>query len=160
MGDWIRILMVALVAAPPNAASVPEQTAMEAEVRSAETAFAQTMADRDHERFQAFLSDQAVFVGTAGPLRGKQAVADGWKRFYERPEAPFSWRPELVVALESGDLALSSGPVFAPDGRRVGTFNSIWRREHGAWKVLFDKGCPPCECPPAATETRPGQKRR
>jgi hypothetical protein len=56
--------------------------------------------------------------------------------------------------LDSGTLALSTGPVYAPDGQRSGTFNSTWRREKdGRWKIVLDNGCPPCECgaaPPAA----------
>ncbi len=43
----------------------------------------------------------------------------------------------------------SSGPIFAPDGSRAGTFNSVWRLEGDlSWKVVFDRGCPDCECPP------------
>jgi ketosteroid isomerase-like protein len=49
--------------------------------------------------------------------------------------------------LASGTLALSSGPVYDPDGKRAGTFNSTWRKEaDGRWRVVFDKGCPPCDC--------------
>jgi ketosteroid isomerase-like protein len=49
--------------------------------------------------------------------------------------------------LDSGNLAFSSGPVLDPDGRQVGTFNSVWRREpDGRWLVVFDKGCPVCNC--------------
>ena len=67
------------------------------------------------------------------------------------PDAPFSWRPEVVQVLDSGTLALTSGPVRDPTGRRTGTFNSIWRREpNDQWRVVFDKGCPPpCDCQPA-----------
>jgi ketosteroid isomerase-like protein len=40
---------------------------------------------------------------------------------------------------------LSSGPVYAPDGRCVATFTSIWRREsRGRWRIVFDKGAPVC----------------
>jgi ketosteroid isomerase-like protein len=105
------------------------------------------MADRDHAAFVSFLADEAVFVPDSGPaLRGKQAVAAGWKRLYEAPAAPFSWEPDRVEVLDSGALALSTGPVRDPQGNRVGTFNSVWRREGGAWKVVFDKGCPRCDC--------------
>lgn len=124
------------------------------QVRQAEAAFAKTMADRDHAAFVAFLSDEAVFVGRTA-LRGKGAVAAAWKPFYEGPAAPFSWEPETVEVLDSGQLGLSSGPVRDPSGERIGTFNSIWRREKdGAWKIVFDKGCPPCDCAPASP--RPG----
>jgi hypothetical protein len=74
-------------------------------------------------------------------------AAAGWKRFYDGASAPFSWDPDRVEVLDSGTLAVSTGPVRDPQGRRVGTFNSVWRRDAGgAWKIVFDKGCPPCEC--------------
>lgn len=116
------------------------------QVRKTEAAFAKTMADRDHAAFASFLSEEAVFFGR-GVTRGKAAVAAAWKPFYEGKDAPFSWEPENVEVLDSGRLGLSSGPVRDPSGRRVGTFNSVWRREaDGSWKVVFDKGCPPCDC--------------
>jgi hypothetical protein len=47
-----------------------------------------------------------------------------------------------------GTLALSSGPVFGPDGKRTGTYNPTWRLEKdGEWRVVPDSGCPPCSCP-------------
>src|SRR5262245_46332970 len=117
-------------------------------VRAAETAFAATMAARDHEAFASFVAEEALFFGGAGVLRGRAAIAEGWKPFFEKPEAPFSWRPEEVEVLESGTLALSSGPVLDRDGREIGRFNSVWRREtDGRWRVVFDKGCPVCAEP-------------
>jgi ketosteroid isomerase-like protein len=119
------------------------------QVRATEAAFAKTMADRDHAAFLTFLSEEAVFVGPSRVLRGKKAVGEGWKPFYEGAEPPFSWKPDRVEVIESGTLALSSGPVFDPQGRRVGTFNSVWRREKKGWKIVLDNGCPPCEQPAA-----------
>jgi ketosteroid isomerase-like protein len=73
-------------------------------------------------------------------------VAAGWKSLFEGAKAPFSWEPERVEVLDSGTLAFSTGPVRDPEGRQIGTFNSIWRREaDGHWKIVFDKGCPPCD---------------
>jgi ketosteroid isomerase-like protein len=116
------------------------------QVRDTERAFARSMADRNHAAFVSFLSDEAVFMSEVQTLRGKPAIGEGWKRFYDAPQPPFSWEPERVEVLDSGTLALSTGPVRDPQGRRVGTFNSIWRREPGgSWKIVFDKGCPPCE---------------
>ena len=117
------------------------------EVRAVERAFAQTMADRNHIGFVSFLDDDAVFMSDDRSLRGRPAVADGWKRFYEGRDAPFSWEPERVEVLAGGTVAFSSGPVFDPQATRIGTFNSVWRRDgNGRWKVIFDKGCPPCDC--------------
>ncbi len=120
------------------------------ELRATEEAFAQTMADRDHAAFVTFLADETVFFGGDREIRGKTAVATAWKPFFEGPEAPFSWRPDAAAVLDSGTLGLTSGPVFAPGGQRIGTFNSVWRREpDGSWKIIFDRGCPDCDCPPA-----------
>ena len=145
--------VAALVAAAVglSAAAAAESTAeLQAQVRASERAFAKTMADRDHAAFVSFLSEEAIFF--SGPqgaaLRGRQAVADRWKAFYEGPQAPFSWEPEQVEVLDSGAIAFSSGPVYDPDKKRIGTFNSVWRREKdGKWKIVLDKGCPPCEGP-------------
>ena len=116
-----------------------------AEVRAAETAFAKTMADRDLEAFSTHLSDETVFVGRT-VLRGKEAVREGWKKFFAGKTAPFSWQPERVEVLASGTLALSSGPVMDASGKRTGTYNSVWRLEGERWRIVLDNGCPSCEC--------------
>jgi ketosteroid isomerase-like protein len=125
-----------------------------ADLRATEEAFARTMADRDHRGFVSFLAEETVFFGRTGEIRGREAVAAAWRPLYEGLEAPFSWQPESATVLDSGTLGLTSGPIFAPDGSRIGTFNSVWRREpDGTWKVVFDRGCPACECPPAGDAT-------
>jgi ketosteroid isomerase-like protein len=121
--------------------------ALAARVRAREAAFAKTMADRDHAAFATFVSEEALFMGRS-VLRGRQAVAEGWKPFFEGPKAPFSWQPDRVEVVSSGTLAFSTGPVFDPEGKRTGTFNSAWRLEKdGEWRVVLDSGCPPCSCP-------------
>lgn len=127
---------------PGNLAGLQKQVA------DTERAFARTMAERDFEGFESFLADEAVFFSGETPLRGKQQVANAWKPYYDQVDAPFSWKPETVVVLESGTLALSSGPVFNPEGKQVATFNSIWRLEApGEWRIVFDKGNAACESP-------------
>jgi len=129
-----------------SAGATPNQMARE-EVRRTEAAFAKTMADRDYATFTSFLAEDAVFFGQQGVRRGKAAVSQAWRSFFQGTSAPFSWTPESVEVLDSGGLAFSSGPVFDPGGQLIGTFNSVWRREaNGTWRIVFDKGCPRCEC--------------
>ena len=112
-----------------------------AEVEAREIAFAKTMADRDLDAFLTFVSPEAIFFNGNEPQRGRDAVARGWARFFEGPDAPFSWHPDVVQVLESGRLALSSGPVLGASGEETGRFNSIWRKDaDGQWRVVFDKG--------------------
>ena len=117
------------------------------QVRAAEAAFAKSMADRNPAAFAALVADEAVFFGGKGVNRGKAAVIADWKRFFDGAAAPFSWSPAEVEVLASGNLGFTSGPVLDPKGNRIGTFNSVWQRQpDGTWKIIFDKGCPPCEC--------------
>jgi ketosteroid isomerase-like protein len=139
----IGAAVVAAACASPPGPPVIDLAERQQEVRARETAFARTMADRDLAAFTSFISPEAVFVGVGGTTRGPQEISAAWKRFFEGPEAPFSWRPETVEVLPSGTLGLSSGPVFDPKGERIGTYNSTWRRDpDGAWRIIFDSGCP------------------
>lgn len=143
-----RVLVVAALLGVAVADERPSPAELRRQVEDAERAFARTMADRDHAAFLSFLSDDAVFLSEKATLRGKPQVGEAWKRLYEGPEAPFSWEPERIEVLDSGTLALSTGPVRDPQGKCIGTFNSIWRREaDGKWRVIFDKGGPACSCP-------------
>lgn len=117
------------------------------QVAATERAFAKTMADRDHAAFASFVATDTVFFSGPKPLHGKQAVVDFWAKFYSAPSAPFSWEPKEVEVLDSGDLAISSGPVYDPSGKQFATFTSIWRREApNTWRIIFDKGNPICDC--------------
>jgi ketosteroid isomerase-like protein len=136
------IVMTALTAS----AQEPDRAQLVQQVEDTERAFAATMADRDFDAFTSFLSDEAIFFSGDKPLRGKQQIGDAWKAFFQEPGAPFSWTPETVVVLDSGSLALSTGPVLDPDGKHVATFSSIWRRgPDGDWRIVFDKGSDVCE---------------
>jgi ketosteroid isomerase-like protein len=142
-----RILSVAGLCTALNLSSLLAQAAPAAlsrQVFAAESSFAASMARRDVTAFAALVSPEAVFFSDTAALRGKNAVVDAWRKFFVEPKAPFSWRPETVEVLSSGNLALTSGPVHDAGGKLIGSFTSIWRREaDGSWRVIFDKGCPP-----------------
>lgn len=124
----------------------PAPADLSAQVADAERAFARTMAQRDHAAFVKFLADEATFLSGTDVRSGRDAVAEQWKAYFTAAEPPFSWEPETVAVLESGDLALSTGPVWNSAGQRVSTFTSIWRQEApGVWRIVFDKGNRYCE---------------
>ena len=141
------LLAAALLAGCAGAATKPDRAELTRQVIATERAFAATMAARDHAGFIRFLSEETVFFAGTRVVRGRAAVAEDWKKFYEQPEAPFSGEPAEVGVRESGTLALSSGPVKDPSGKVVATFTSIWRLEApGQWRIVFDKGCNACDC--------------
>jgi ketosteroid isomerase-like protein len=142
-----RAMLLALTGllglSPSLLGQTPSATTLKQQVFAAESSFAASMAKRDLAAFASHVSPEAIFFGDTAVMRGKQAVLRNWRRFFEKPEAPFSWKPDVIEVLPSGNLAISNGPVFDPAGKKVGNFSSIWRRESdGSWKIIFDKGCP------------------
>jgi len=146
-----RILLVKagaaiLLALASPARAESESADPESRVAEVERAFAKSMADRNHAAFESFLSEEATFLSETTVLRGKQAVTERWRAFFAGPEPPFSWAPETISVLDSGNLALSTGPVWDPEGKRLGTYSSIWRQEEpGVWRIVFDRGNKYCE---------------
>jgi len=142
----MSILMLAIATA-----ARPSNVDLRHQVMSAERAFAATMRARDLDGFASFVDDEAVFFTDATPVRGRAAIVEVWRRYYQGPRAPFSWVPDQVEVLDSGTLAYSGGPVYDAGGRQVGRFNSIWRLQApGRWKLVFDRGDGLCDCRPKA----------
>ncbi|MGZ5195601.1 MAG: DUF4440 domain-containing protein [Ramlibacter sp.] len=140
------IALCSLLAGCASPKRVPIEEARR-QVMETERAFARTMAERNLAAFGTFVSEDAVFFSGPTPLHGKAAVVDWWTRFYKNPAAPFSWEPEQVEVLASGDLALSTGPVHDAKGKLIAHFTSIWRLEApGRWRIVFDKGADVCDC--------------
>jgi ketosteroid isomerase-like protein len=132
-----------LLAAPTFAAESLAELA--GQVRATEIAFAKTLADRDVQAFRKMIAPDVIWLADE-PLRGPDQVLTRWRKYFDGPKAPFSWAPEIVEVQVGGKLALSTGPVLDPAGKRVATFTSIWRREaNGEWKIIFDRGCPECQ---------------
>ncbi len=143
---WLNSAVAGLLALAATAVdAAPVFTGVQEQVANVERAFAATMKARDHTAFVAFLSDEAVFSGGPQPLRGKLAVANEWKKFFAKPDAPFSWEPDEVEVLASGALAKTSGPVHGPDGKLIARFSSVWRLEaSNTWRIVFDGGVEVC----------------
>jgi ketosteroid isomerase-like protein len=144
---WITGLCAAVATAAwrrPVLAQPPNRSLADAVV-AAERAFADAMAKRDLDAFAAQLSAEAVFFSSPDGiqvLRGKKAIVDGWRRFFSGPAAPFSWSPATAQVLDSGTLAMTTGPVRNPNGEITGRFSSVWRLDaDGKWRVIFDRGC-------------------
>jgi ketosteroid isomerase-like protein len=146
LGNWLAGMILGVLSASV-AAAAPTNEALKQQVADVERAFAATMKARDLQAFGEFLSEETVFFSGPVPLHGKAAVLGFWKKFYDKPQAPFSWEPKEVEVLKSGTLAISSGPVYDPSGKHFANFSSIWRLEApGKWRIVFDKGWEQCEC--------------
>ena len=142
----IFAVVAVLMVLGSTAKAQSESSDLRSPIAEVERAFAKTMADRDFAAFISFLSEEAVFLAGTTVRSGKQAVADRWKAYFEEDAPPFSWEPETVSVLESGNMAISTGPVWNAEGRRISTYTSIWRQEEpGVWRIIFDKGDRYCD---------------
>lgn len=112
------------------------------QVRDAEIAFARAFANRDKAAFFAMVADDATFLSPGTTSSGKEQVVKAWTPYFESPEAPFSWAPDRVSVSADGTLGLSTGPVYGANGVHAGDYLSTWRREKGAWKIVFDSNGP------------------
>lgn len=147
----MRMIPSLLVALASAAAAAQDLEALRRQVWATECEFAASMARRDLPAFERHLSESALFFAGREPLRGKAAVTAAWRRFYEGPEAPFSWEPDQVEVLGDGTLAHSTGPVRNPKGELIGRFFSVWRREPGGqWRIVLDRGGPADAKPPSS----------
>jgi len=150
-GAWhctsLRVFsLVALAAILIRLLPIANASEIEEQVAEVERQFAATMARRDFEGFKAFLSTEAVFLAGTRQARGKAAIAERWQQYFDEVDAPFSWEPETVSVLDSGTLALSTGPVWNSSGKRTSTYTSIWQlNDSGEWKIIFDKGNAYCD---------------
>jgi ketosteroid isomerase-like protein len=131
----------------PDAAKAATAAAVQ-QVMATELAFAKTMADRNFKAFITFLSPDAVFFSGSSVMHGPAEVAVQWQPYFDSPKAPFSWKPDHVEVLASGNLALSTGPVYEKN-KIVARFNSVWRLEaDNVWRIVFDKGEAVCSSKP------------
>ena len=97
-------------------ASAAPESASE-QVWATELAFARSMKERNFQAFGDFISGEAALFAGKTALRGKSKVIEEWSQFFADPDAPFSWEPDQVEVLESGTLAISTGPVRDPRGK-------------------------------------------
>ncbi len=140
------LILLAMLMAVSKAVGAEKDKSLQQVVFEIETAFAKTMADRDFEAFKSYLSKEAIFLSGKNPRRGRDAIAEHWQIYFTEKVAPFSWKPEVVQVLDSGKLALSTGPVFNAKGKLFSYYTSTWRLEQdGQWRIIFDKGNKACQ---------------
>lgn len=117
------------------------QVADASSLAAAETAFAhESVARGMRTAFLDALSDEGI-VFQPSPQNGIKA----WRAEKESSDQ-LAWQPVLAVVAASGDFGYTTGPwtykknADDPEASAFGQFVSVWRREGGKWKLLFDLG--------------------
>lgn len=70
------------------------------------------------------------------------------------PPRPLGWWPARSFVSCDGRTAVNGGPAFDAQGRHFGSFTTVWQREKGQWRWVYDAGSPP-EGKPSRKAARP-----
>ncbi len=131
-----------LITAAPLFAEDLSTTGNAKSLAAAETAFARESVEKGtRAAFLHALSDEGILF-QPGPQNGKKS----WEAKPTTGGGVLQWRPILAATATNGDLGYTTGPwsfkesAAANEATAFGQFVSIWRRENGQWKLLFDIG--------------------
>ncbi len=118
------------------------QTGNAKSLATAEMAFARESLELGtRTAFLHALSDEGILF-QPGPQNGKKS----WEAKPATGGGVLQWQPVLAATATNGDLGYTTGPwsfkenAAAKEATAFGQFVSIWRRENGQWKLLFDVG--------------------
>ena len=84
--------------------------------------------------FRAFAAPDAVMM-----LDGPQPAAPFLKDKADPPIAVMWWPAHIVTSCD-GSLAFSTGPWRRKGGTAAGRYFTLWRRDAGGWRWIFDGG--------------------
>src|SRR5215213_837216 len=59
------------------------------------------------------------------------------------PPKSVEWWPQRSLVSCDGRIAVNTGPAFRPNGSHYGQFTTVWVREKGSWKWVYDNGSDP-----------------
>src|SRR5215831_5583018 len=146
----VSVLSVAL-AAGSAAAQAPSPTLQAAadQIVKSDAAFAQSVADKNREKFLSFIADVTTFNGgSANELRGRDAVMKAWADFFAPDGPTLTWTPLKGEVIGAGDVGYTTGrslyrqkDAAGKVTERNGQYLTVWRKQaDGSWKVVFDAG--------------------
>lgn len=139
-------ILLPVTSATAQSTRYPSESAL---IMKADADFAQSVAQRNRERFLSFLADVTTFGGgSPDELRGPAAVMKGWNDFFEADGPTLAWTPTKGEVIGAGDVGYTTGTSLlkgrGPDGKMVerrGEYLTVWRKQKdGSWKVIFDTG--------------------
>jgi ketosteroid isomerase-like protein len=140
---------VVLAIASTGAQTPGDLQAAADQILKSDAAFAQSVADKNREKFLSFIADVTTFNGgTANELHSRDAVMKAWSDFFTPDGPTLSWTPLNGQVVGAGDVGYTTGrSVYrqkGADGRiteRRGQYITVWRKQpDGSWKVVFDTG--------------------
>jgi ketosteroid isomerase-like protein len=130
-------------------APAPSLQAAADQIVKSDAAFAQSVAEKNREKFLSFIAEATTFGGgTANELHGRDAVMKAWGDFFTPNGPTLSWTPTKGEVIGAGDVGYTTGnSVFRQKDasgkvtERRGQYVTVWKKQSdGSWKVIFDTG--------------------
>ena len=123
-----------------------KHTTDEAAIRALDAEWSKAATAKDVDKVITFYATDGSVVWPDQPVaKGHKAVRASWERAYkEAPDMYLDFEPTHIEVSSDGEMASDFGLVhFAPnakpdDVRNTAKYIVVWKREHGAWKVLYD----------------------
>ncbi|GLR83343.1 YybH family protein [Bradyrhizobium iriomotense] len=120
--------------------------AEEAAIRELDKKWSEAATAKNMDRVMEFYAtDGSLVWPDQPPAHGHPAIRASWEAIYKAaPDMYLDFRPTRIDIASGGDMASDFGLVhFAPDAKPNDPKNTakylvVWKREHGAWKVLYD----------------------
>ena len=109
----------------------------------AERAFA-----RDAQRIGQWSAFRKYADETAVMFTPQAVWAHTFLKDRKDPPKSVEWWPDRSFISCDGRTTVNSGPAFRPDGTHYGRFTTVWQREKGQWRWVYDNGGPPEGKPP------------
>lgn len=119
-------------------AAAPVATAVDAERAFARDA--QTIGQ--WSAFRKYAADTAVM------FTPQATWAHEFLKDRKDPPKSVEWWPARSFVSCDGRIAVNTGPAFR-EGKHYGEFTTVWVREKGAWKWVYDNGSDPVGSPTA-----------
>ena len=118
-------------------AAAPIATAVDAE-----RAFA-----RDAQKIGQWSAFRKYADDTAVMFTPQAVWAHEFLKDRKDPPQSLEWWPDRSFVSCDRRTAVNTGPAFRPDGQHYGRFNTVWVREKGSWKWVYDNGSDPAGTP-------------
>ena len=125
-------------------AAAPVPTAVDAE-----RAFA-----RDAQRIGQWTAFRKYADSDAVMFTPQAVWAQAFLKDRKDPPKSVEWWPDRSFVSCDGRTAVNTGPAFHPGGMHYGTFTTVWQREKGQWRWVYDNGSAP-EGKPSRGPQRP-----
>ena len=138
-------LAAAIIAAARSASTMAASAGsarLEQELKDADLKFARETKARRLEGWMDSFADDASTISNGKVITGKAALREYYKKVFADNDFTLTWQPTKAEDAKDSTLGYTYGDYEAKEGVSIshGMYATVWRRDHGQWKVVLDMG--------------------